>query len=399
MIDNILTVIFSWELPSLFLLLYAVSCLFAVLRSLCFCRLGNLVRRQKELRQKVQSNPTVSIVLTAYSDSSLLQQRLPMYLKQEYACFELIVVGMETFDAASERLLAEMQHAYPLLRYFVIPQHGRDISRQSLALSLGLRSAQYEWVLFSDISCMPQSRHWIACMAAHCHTGKDVVSGITLYDKACSLIGRQFRFANLWYGMLQYAWAGKHKLLYARPTNLLYRRSFFLAHGGLNVSGGQREGCMELTINRYCHKHNSSVCLVPETVMLQDLPLGYAALRTESLMRYHIFRQLRQGWWLSLRSGFHGFLTWIHSLVFLSALVIMLLHPSLPLDRLIVLLLLWLMHFVIRDLSFNYSLRLLSAPTMHVSLPFYLHGVVLYYFSTRLRYSFSNKKQYRKNYI
>ena len=87
-----------------------------------------------------------SIIIIAHEQSEALSANLPALLSQQGTEFEVVVVDMNSEDDTIDRLKA-MAECHPQLHYLSLPTSARDISRERLALHLGMRAAIYPNVL------------------------------------------------------------------------------------------------------------------------------------------------------------------------------------------------------------------------------------------------------------
>ncbi len=386
---------FALTLPTQALAVYVAVWAFSMLRNFNYRTLGNRILRASQAQPA--SAPPVSIVLTFRGDESLLRRRLPLFLGQHYPDYEVLVVCEQQPTDSAKQYLTDMEHAYPCLHTCLVPTNGLDISLHNLAITLGMRAAQYEWVMLSQLDCAPQGTQWLAHMAGQLSEGKAVVAGITNYGGA-SLF--KHRFLHLWHQMLLFTWAaGKHKLLEADGTNLLYSKTFFLQHGGLQDGAGLREGALPLAVNRHANRRNTALCLHPEAIVWQDAPAGEQSARWQRLTHHDMWRRMRGAWWLDACSNAHALLTWMYTLTFVAVLVFFLLQPHLPVQHLCVLMALWLLHALWRDVCFHRTVRALRLSSMHGLLPLMLHAQPLWAMAVRCRYRMTDKKLFRKRFV
>ena len=122
--------------------------------------------------------PGVTVILCAHNESDNLSHYLQALLTQDYPTYEVIVV-----DDGSEDNTREVVERYstqdPRLHMTFIPMGARVGSTKKLALTLGAKAAQYDWLLLTDADCRPESNHWISAMMAQ--ASKDIVLGFSPY--------------------------------------------------------------------------------------------------------------------------------------------------------------------------------------------------------------------------
>ena len=100
----------------------------------------------------------LTIVIPARNQADALRRHLPAVLSQDYDLYDVIVVDMASADETLV-LLEAMEMEYDHLRHLQTPPSARDISLERLALTLGIRAAQSEWVVITQADCEPSIVH------------------------------------------------------------------------------------------------------------------------------------------------------------------------------------------------------------------------------------------------
>ena len=158
-----------------FLLLELCLWIASILTAIHFLRLGRISK--KENIQPPLSQP-VSIIITTHEQCDLLRKNLPLILAQDFSAgYEVIVVDMLSTDD-TQNYLERMEEDYPYLHHTSIPSTARDISMHRLALTLGVRSACYEWLVFTNADCQPSGSGWLSALTSHCTETVDAVLGL-----------------------------------------------------------------------------------------------------------------------------------------------------------------------------------------------------------------------------
>ncbi|MBQ7258508.1 MAG: glycosyltransferase [Paludibacteraceae bacterium] len=221
------------------------------------CALSNDKLQQDEF-------PGVSVIISAHNESYNLSQYLQALLTQDYPTFEVIVV-----DDGSEDNTREVVEYYltqdPRLHMTFVPFGARVGSTKKLALTLGAKAAQYEWLLLTDADCRPESNHWIRTMMAQ--ATKDIVLGFSPYFYDKGFVNRLVRFDTLFNGLhyLGAALCGHPYMGVGR--NLAYRKSLFFESGGFTHLMTNRAGDDDLFVNHVATKTNTTVALNRESYM------------------------------------------------------------------------------------------------------------------------------------
>ncbi len=119
----------------------------------------------KEKKKTTKQIP-VSIIICAKNEEHNLQAFLPSIINQKYADFEIILIN----DASSDDTLEVMesfkeQHAN--IKIVNVKNNEAFWGNKKYALTLGIKAATNEHLLFTDADCEPVSRLWTQSMTQH----------------------------------------------------------------------------------------------------------------------------------------------------------------------------------------------------------------------------------------
>lgn len=127
--------------------------------------------------------------MTVYDNDRNLEENLPAYLTQQYEPgYEVIVVDESSTDNTDD-VLKLMKQQYPHLYTTFLPKPDIHLVRKRLALTIGVKAAKNEWIIFSDINASPQDETWLQTIADNLGN----TPGIMLaYYKKDNLVMRTF---------------------------------------------------------------------------------------------------------------------------------------------------------------------------------------------------------------
>lgn len=213
--------------------------------------------------------PPVSIILAEHDCCHYLERVLPRYLSQEYPTEYQVIVVIDQSDAKSEDYLKQMVEKHPQLYYTLLPDSSRYVSRKKLGLTLGVRAAKYEWMLFADVNCMPSSDKWLEAVARHCGDDKNMVLGMTPYEEDTPTY---YRFEHL-RTMLYHLHSAQHGQPFSTNQSvMMMRRSEFLEQRGFfgNLEYARAE--YEFLVNKFGKEGKCAIAIEPEARMEQTEP-------------------------------------------------------------------------------------------------------------------------------
>lgn len=378
---------------------YALLWLLAMLHAGGYLRLARRARADAQIPPgEAPGAEGVTVVVTTHNQRIHLERMLPLVLDQEGREVEVLVADLGSDDGTAA-YVETLAQAYPQLHYLALPPEARDISPQRLMLTLAFRRATHEWVALTDASCCPVSPRWLAGMMACAREDKSLVMGYTRYTGCRGWTGLRFRFFRLWQQQRVLARALHHRPYRADGTNLLYRRSAFLAHRGFAGQPPLLVGAVELLVNTHGTARNTAVCLAPQARMLQSCPNEGDVWRTERLFFMETRRHLPHRWAHLLGYAWAVCLTLLHTLGFAAVAATSLWAGQPPYPLLLAAAVLWLVHLVWRSRAFHAAARALGERPLHLALPLLLHLVPLWDTAAWLRHRNSPHNRFRKRFV
>lgn len=210
--------------------------------------------------------PPVSVIIPSKNNSEELALNLPFILEQDYPQYEVIVVNSGSTDE-TDMVLKAAGMKYPHLYHTYVPKEADSVNEKKLALTIGIKAAKYEQLLFTEAYCKPCSSGWIREYGKAFASGKEILLGFNRLTIGKKVHMRRFiRFDNLIHHLkfLSMALLGKPYMGVCR--NMGYSKELFYRHKGfssiLHIDGGEDD----LFINRIAKGARTGVMLSPESI-------------------------------------------------------------------------------------------------------------------------------------
>lgn len=249
------------------LLVFGYQCYF-------YCRYMTGVNRWLRRHRKQASDcppletlPGVSVIVCARNEETNLHHYLHTLLTQDYPCFEVIVVNDGSEDH-TQAVLEQYAREYKHLHLSFVPHDARIISSKKLALTIGAKAAQYDYLLLTDADCRPESRFWIREMIQgflrNDHT--EVVLGFGAYFAQKSWLNSIINFDTLFIGLQYLGMAEAGHPYMGVGRNLAYRRDTFFRHSGFRGLLGERAGDDDLFVNKVTTSANTQIVCTPDSI-------------------------------------------------------------------------------------------------------------------------------------
>ena len=192
-----------------------------------------LMRRKRRFVE----NPPVSVIVAVRGENEhFLTDELPVLLNQQYPHYEVVVVyiggDMEFYEQ-----LQNVRNNYSYMRLTRMGGNERIYITTKQALNVGIKSAQYEAMLFTTTGSMPKTDEWVTFMAKGFEYGEVVVgSSIASYeeDSTTNYLKRMVELHNMRNAM---ASAVQGNFYYAPRCNYGFTKSLYNSTRGYNHLG------------------------------------------------------------------------------------------------------------------------------------------------------------------
>lgn len=223
-----------------------------------------ILRRTRKIKKgdvpHTVEQPPVSIIICARNEGDNLHRFLPLVLEQNYEDYEVIVVNDGSCDD-TEEIIKDLQKVYHNLYITNIPQETRIISHKKLAITVGVKAAKNEILLFTDADCRPLTPNWITSIVRNFNDQTEFVLGHGNYYREHGFISKMVSYDTLTIAMQYMGFALLGYPYMGVGRNMAYRKSTFFNHKGfagfLHVASGDDD----LLINAFGKKHNT--CIEP----------------------------------------------------------------------------------------------------------------------------------------
>ena len=235
-------------------------------------RLKNRIKKDKV--SFLTDQPPVSVIICAKDEADNLRKFLPFVLQQEYPDFEVIVINDGSTDE-TEDLLRDFGKVYSNLRTTFVPVGAKNISTKKLGLTLGIKAAKYDWLLFTDADCMPEDKMWIARMARNFYPETEFVLGYGAYLNKKGFINRLITYDTLFIALQYLGMAAKGKPYMGVGRNLAYRKETFFHQKGFASTFNLQSGDDDLMVNRASNASNTRIEISPDSITWSEPNLTF----------------------------------------------------------------------------------------------------------------------------
>jgi len=256
----------------------------------------------------LDNNQPVSVIIAARNEYLNLEKHLPSILEQDYPNYEVIVVNDCSWDQTAV-LLERLQSQYPHLHIVTIHEQEKYPTGKKFAVTLGIKAAQNELLVFTDADCKPQSRKWLSLMASNFSHQKQIVLGYSPYSKQSGVLNMFIRFETMLTAMFYFSYALIKDAYMGVGRNLAYKRSLFFSVKGFASHNHIISGDDDLFVNETSTPSNVAIELRKDSFMTSEPKTTWGEWQHQK--RRHLstgkLYKPRHKFWLGLYSVSHIF--------------------------------------------------------------------------------------------
>jgi glycosyltransferase involved in cell wall biosynthesis len=216
-----------------------------------------------------QLNSPLSVIICSKNEVQNLKKNLSSILNQNYPNFEVIVVN-DCSNDGTEWYLRDLSLDYKNLKIVTINDHPRFKHGKKFAVTMGIKAAQNENLVFTDADCFPESEHWLSLMQRNFDNQTDIVLGYSPYEIKGGFLNKFIRFETFYTAInyLSYALRGIPYMGVGR--NLAYKKSLFFKGKGFASHMHILSGDDDLFVNQNANNFNTKIEIHPDSHMWSE---------------------------------------------------------------------------------------------------------------------------------
>jgi glycosyltransferase involved in cell wall biosynthesis len=211
---------------------------------------------------KVDPDP-VSVIIASRDDARMLRKHLPLVMSQKGVTYEVIVVDDCSLDDTVD-VLREYSEKYSNFKTSKLVESGDFEGGKKFAVTMGIKAAQYQNLVFIDADCYPASDEWLRIMAERLMF-KKVVLGYGPFKKEKGFLNKLIRFDTYKIAMqyLSYSLSGIPYMGVGR--NMAYHSYLYFDAKGFTSHLNVVSGDDDLFVNEVSNSKNTGIEINPDT--------------------------------------------------------------------------------------------------------------------------------------
>lgn len=217
-----------------------------------------------------KNNIPVSLIVCAKNEAENLKKNLPFIIEQKYFCFELVLIDDRSHDKTTD-LFKTLESKHDFIKVITVKESEHFRGNKKYALTLGIKAASHDCLLFTDADCIPKSEYWIQEMA-NAFTGQTkIVLGYGSYKTIPnSFLNKVIRYETLMTALQYFSFAKIGTPYMGVGRNLMYSKEVFLKNKGFNKHIKIMSGDDDLLINQISTKQNTKLSFDEQTHTISE---------------------------------------------------------------------------------------------------------------------------------
>ncbi len=256
-----------------------ISVLFYILVAATSIQIIYFICFSSILSRKIKPNKSstdlpISVLICAKNEAENLTEFLPSIIHQEYSNFEIVLINDASTDATLE-VMEQFRNNNTNVKIVDIKNIEAFWGNKKYALTLGIKSATHEHLVFTDADCKPKSNRWIQEMASQFSTDNTIVLGYGKYKSKKTFVNLLVRFETLLTALQYFTYAKLGSPYMGVGRNLGYTKSEFFKTNGFISHIQVKSGDDDLFIQEAATKSNTTFTIVPNSFTVSNPPLTF----------------------------------------------------------------------------------------------------------------------------
>jgi biofilm PGA synthesis N-glycosyltransferase PgaC len=206
----------------------------------------------------------LTVIICARNEAANLQENLPVVLNQNYPDFEVIVVNDRSWDGTKD-VLKDFEDKYPNLKVVTVAEGSKFIAGKKFAVTMGIKAAKNEWLVFTDADCKPRSDQWLLGMQQPADADTEIFLGYSPYTRSKGLLNALIRFETFFTAVNYLSFAIKGMPYMGVGRNMAYQKTLFFKNKGFAAHMHIPSGDDDLFVNANATRYNTRIQINPLT--------------------------------------------------------------------------------------------------------------------------------------
>lgn len=225
----------------------------------------------------------LSLVIAARNESDNLLQNIPIWLNQIHPNFEIIIVDDRSVDGTFDTIEALKQMDNRVKRVAVTElKNSSIIYGKKYALTLGIKMAQHEHIIFTDADCIPSDEFLLQRYDYAFSNGANLVIGAGAFQKEKNRLNALIRVDNQRIALLYFVLAKLGLPYMAVGRSMGYTKQLFYSQKGFASHMHKSSGDDDLFLQNSL-KFGAKIALAPAATTISKAKSNFSSWKTQKM--------------------------------------------------------------------------------------------------------------------
>ncbi len=242
------------------------------------------------------TKPPVSVVICAKNEQQNLEKNLPLYLEQNYPEFEVVVVNDCSTDE-TEALLYTLKLKYKKLQVTTIELDHQFLHNKKLAITIGIKAARYDNIIFTEPYCAPSDNKWLASMQQAFGSKGELVVGYCRNEPREGLADKVMRSDSVVSALFSLHGAMLGKPYRCTIKNMGISQSFFFRSKGFAHYNSYPNSEETIFLCRNGNEENTRVAISSDAILSSSQVLTFEQWFKQKCLYSSLLSMGKRGVW------------------------------------------------------------------------------------------------------
>ena len=273
------TSIYEWVIIAFYLIFFIIQLFYYLfLFRKPYLHADKSVEKDDTVNKSIEELPGMSIIITAKNEAENLRKNLPAILDQNYPNLQIVVVNNSSTDSTSD-VLSEFCKNNDNLYVTYIPVNSESVNDKKLALTVGIKAAKHDILLFTEPDTKPLSDKWVYEYAKAFKEKTEVVIGCCQVKLDKSHLKKYILFDNLFSGVKYLSMALAEKPYMGIGRNMAFKKNLFFDNKGFSSVLNIEDGEDNVFVNRIATQKNTAVLISQGSMVVSNAIEGISSWR------------------------------------------------------------------------------------------------------------------------
>ena len=269
--------IYEWIIIGLYLTFFIVQLIYYLyLFRKPYQHLANIDKTDEDMDET--NSIGISVIITAKNEAKNLKMNLTFILNQDYPNFQVVVVDNGSTDNTRD-VLDNFKSKHANLYVTFIPIGSEKVNDKKLALTVGIKAAKHDILLFTEPDTKPLTKRWVYEYAKAFNTDKKVVLGSCQLEMDKTISNKFILFDNLFLGIKYLSLALIKRPYMGIGRNMAFRKNLFFENKGFSSILNIEDGEDNVFINKIATKENVAVLISAESRVVSNVVDSFSIWR------------------------------------------------------------------------------------------------------------------------